>query len=97
MSVGLSLFINQAHSQGAKDVAFTVPKEGGFGFCDAAFLTPSAPNKENALAFLEALLSGKTAAAAANNLIQGVTVPSVVPLLNKDAGRSSRTTTCSTM
>jgi hypothetical protein len=32
---------------------------------------------------MEALLSGKTAAAAANNLIQGVTVPSVVPLLNK--------------
>jgi spermidine/putrescine transport system substrate-binding protein len=85
MSVGLSLFINQAHSQGVKDIGFTVPKEGGFGFCDAAFLTPWAPNKENALAFLEALLSGKTAAAAANNLIQGVTVPSVVPLLNKDA------------
>lgn len=85
MSVGLSLFINQAQAQGAKDVAFTVPKEGGFGFCDAAFLTPSAPNKANALAFLEALLSGKTAAAAANNLIQGVTVPSVVPLLSKEA------------
>ena len=85
MSVGLSLFINQAHSQGAKDVAFTVPKEGGFGFCDAAFVTPSAPNKANAFAFLEALLSGKTAAAAADNLIQGVTVPSVVPLLGKDA------------
>ena len=85
MSVGLSLFINQARGQGAKDVAFTVPKEGGFGFCDAAFVTPSAPNKANAYAFLEALLSGKTAAAAADNLIQGVTVPSVVPLLGKDA------------
>lgn len=83
MSVGLSLFINQAHAQGANNVAFTVPHEGGFGFCDAAFLTPWAPNKKNALAFLEALISGKTAAAAANNLIQGVTVPSVVPLLNK--------------
>lgn len=84
MSVGLSLFINQARGQGAKNVAFTVPREGGFGFCDAAFLTPGAPNKENALAFLEALLSGKTAAAAANNLVQAVTVPSVVPLLNHD-------------
>ena len=82
MSVGLSLFTSQAKSQGAKDVQFTVPREGGFGFCDAAFLTPSAPDKENALAFMEALISGKTAAAAANNLIQGVTVPSVVPLLN---------------
>jgi spermidine/putrescine transport system substrate-binding protein len=85
MSVGLSLFINQARAQGAKNIGFTVPKEGGFGFCDAAFVTPWAPNKENAHAFLEALLSGKTAAAAANNLIQGVTVPSVVPLLSKDA------------
>jgi spermidine/putrescine-binding protein len=85
MSVGQSLLINQAHSQGVKDVAFTVPKEGGFGFCDAAFVTPWAPDKANAYAFLEALLSGKTAAAAANNLIQGVTVPSVVPLLNRTA------------
>jgi spermidine/putrescine transport system substrate-binding protein len=85
MSVGLSLFINQARAQGATNVGFTVPKEGGFGFCDAAFVTPWAPNKQNAYAFLEALLSGKTAAAAANNLIQGVTVPSVVPILNKNA------------
>src|SRR5262249_29575900 len=60
MSVGLSLFINQAHSQGANNVGFTVPREGGFGFCDAAFLTPWAPDKPNALAFMEALLSGKT-------------------------------------
>jgi spermidine/putrescine transport system substrate-binding protein len=85
MSVGLTLFINQAQAQGATDIGFTVPQEGGFGFCDAAFLTPWAPDKQNALAFLEALLSGKTAAAAANNLIQAVTVPSVVPLLNKTA------------
>jgi spermidine/putrescine transport system substrate-binding protein len=84
MSVGLSLFNNQARAQKATDVAFSVPKEGGFGFCDAAFVTPSAPNNENAYAFCEALLAGKTAAAAANNLSQGVTVPSVVPLLNKD-------------
>jgi spermidine/putrescine transport system substrate-binding protein len=85
MNVGVSLFINQARAQGVNDVAFTVPKEGGFGFCDAAFVTPWAPHKQNAYAFLEALLSGKTAAAAANNLTQGVTVPSVVPLLNSTA------------
>lgn len=81
MSVGLTLFIGMGQAQGAHDIGFVVPKEGGFGFCDAAFVTPWAPNKANAFAFCEALLNGKTAAAAADNLAQGVSVPSVVPLL----------------
>jgi spermidine/putrescine-binding protein len=85
MSVGLSLFVSQGRSQGARNIGFTVPREGGFGFCDAAFVTPWAPHKDNAYAFLEALLGGKSAATSANNLIQGVTVPSVVPLLGKEA------------
>lgn len=84
MSVGLSEFVPQATAQGAHDVGFVVPKEGGFGFCDAAFVTPWAPDKRNAFAFLEALLGGPTAAIAANNLMQGVAVPSVVPLLTKE-------------
>jgi spermidine/putrescine-binding protein len=82
MNVGLSLFKVGAEQQGAKNVGFTVPDEGGFGFCDAAFVTPWAPDKANAFAFCEALLSGKTAASAANALSQGVAVPSVVPLLD---------------
>lgn len=82
MNVGLTLFTQMGKQQGAKDIAFAVPKEGGFGFCDAAFLTPWAPDKENALAFLEALLGGRTAALAADNLQQGVSVPGVVPYLS---------------
>lgn len=82
MSVGLTLFEQMGRQQGAKDIAFVVPKEGGFGFCDAAFVTPWAPHKENAYGFLEAILGGKTAALAADNLQQGVVVPSVVKYLS---------------
>lgn len=83
MNVGLTMFVTGAADQGAKNVAFAVPKEGGFGYCDAAFVTPWAPNRENALAFCEALLGGQTAADAANALAGGVAVPDVVPLLNE--------------
>jgi len=74
MSVGLTLF-------NGNSVGFAVPREGGFGFCDAAFVTPFAPDKANAFAFCEALLGGRTAAEAANNLNQAVAVPSVVSML----------------
>ncbi len=83
MSVGLTLFVVGAKGQGADDVGFVVPKEGGFGFCDAAFVTPWAPHPENAFAFCEALLGGETAAAAAIALAGGVSVPDVVPLLDE--------------
>jgi spermidine/putrescine transport system substrate-binding protein len=82
MSVGLTLFVAGAKGQGAKNVSFAIPKEGGFGYCDAAFVTPWAPHRANALAFCEALLNGETAAIAANALAGGVSVPSVVPLLD---------------
>lgn len=84
MNVGLTLFVTGAKGQGANNVAFAVPKEGGFGYCDSAFVTPWAPNKENAFAFCEALLGGQTAADAANALAGGVAVPDVVPLLNDE-------------
>ncbi len=83
MSVGLTLFVTGAKSQGANNVGFVVPKEGGFGFCDSAFITPWAPHRDNALAFCEALLGGETAAAAAINLAGGVSVPEVVSLLDE--------------
>jgi spermidine/putrescine transport system substrate-binding protein len=82
MQIGNSEFVVFAQQQGAKDVGFTVPKEGGFGFTDAAFVTPWAPNKANAFAFCEALIAPKTAAAAANNLTQSTTNPLAVPYLN---------------
>ena len=83
MNIGLTLIVAGAKGQGADNVGFAIPKEGGFGFCDAAFLTPWAPDKENALAFLEALLGGQTAATAADALAGGVSVPDVVPLLDE--------------
>lgn len=84
MNVGLTLFVAGAKGQGADNVAFAVPKEGGFGYCDSAFVTPWAPNRENAFAFCEALLGGQTAADAANALAGGVAVPDVVSLLNDE-------------
>lgn len=86
MSIGLTLIVAGAKGQGVDNVGFAVPKEGGFGFCDAAFVTPWAPHRENALAFCEALLGGETAAIAADALAGGVAVPDVVPLLD-DATR----------
>jgi spermidine/putrescine-binding protein len=82
MQIGASLFTVLAQQQGAKNVGFTVPKEGGFGFCDAAFVTPWAPDKANAFAWCEALISPKTAAIAANNLTQSTPNPLAVPYLN---------------
>ena len=84
MSVGLTMFVVGAKGQGAMNVGFEVPKEGGFGYCDAAFVTPWAPHRDNAFAFCEALLAGQTAADAAIALAGGVAVPDVVPLLNSD-------------
>jgi spermidine/putrescine-binding protein len=84
MNVGLTLFVTGGRSQGATNIGFEVPSEGGFGFCDAAFVTPWAPHKANAFAFCEALLGGHTAAIAANELAGGVVVPDVVPLLNPE-------------
>ena len=75
MSVGLTLFVVGAKDQGAQNVAFAVPKEGGFGFCDAAFVTPWAPHRDNAFAFCEALLRGETAAIAANSARQASPFP----------------------
>jgi spermidine/putrescine-binding protein len=83
MQVGLNEFIVFGQQQGTKDIGFVVPKEGGFGFCDAAFVTPWAPNKANAFAWCEALLAPKTAAIAANYLTQSVSNPAAVPYLNK--------------
>jgi spermidine/putrescine-binding protein len=82
MQVGTNEFIVFAAQQGSHDVGFVVPKEGGFGFCDAAFVTPWAPNKDNAFAWCEALISPRTAALAANYLTQSVTNPKAVPYLN---------------
>jgi spermidine/putrescine-binding protein len=83
MQIGANEFVLFAQQQGAKDVGFTVPKEGGFGFCDAAFVTPWAPDKANAYAWCEALIAPRTAALAANFLTQSTTNPLAVPYLNK--------------
>jgi spermidine/putrescine-binding protein len=82
MQIGTNEFIVFAAQQGSHDVGFIVPKEGGFGFCDAAFVTPWAPNKANSYAWCEALIAPKTAALAANYLTQSVTNPLAVPYLN---------------
>jgi spermidine/putrescine transport system substrate-binding protein len=85
MQIGASLWSQLAAQQGAKFVKFTIPKEGGFGFTDAAFVTPWAPNKQNAFAWCEALIAPKTAGAIATNLTQASTNPKAVPYMDKVA------------
>jgi spermidine/putrescine transport system substrate-binding protein len=85
MQIGASLFTQLAKQQGAKNVGFAIPSPGGFGFCDAAFVTPWAPDKANAFAWCEALIAPETAAIAANELTQAPTTPLAVPKLNSVA------------
>lgn len=84
MCIGNSLIQMLAAQQGAKDVGFAIPREGGWGFCDAAFVTPWAPDKQNAYAWCDAILGGKTAAIAANSLLQGVATTTAVPYLSRE-------------
>ncbi len=84
MSVGLTLIQSLARQNGAENIGFYIPDEGGFGFVDAAFIPPTAPHRANALAWCEACLGGETAARAAEAVLQGVAVPDVVQYLNEE-------------
>jgi len=77
--VGLTWFSAQAAAQDVV-VDFRIPDEGSYGFVDAMFITPWAPNRANAIAFANATMSGDTAVA----LLESVNQLSSVKSVNAD-------------
>jgi len=74
--VGLTWFSAQAAAQDVV-VDFRIPDEGSYGFVDALFITPWAPNRTNAIAFANATMSGDTAVALLESVNQLSSVKSV--------------------
>jgi len=84
MSVGLSLIDVLAKDKKA-DVEFTVPKEGGFGYVDALFIPPTAPNRQNAIAFAKQLMTPKPNGVANSSVLGGTPLPDAVQYLDANA------------
>jgi spermidine/putrescine transport system substrate-binding protein len=61
-----------------------VPSEGAIGWADTTFITPTAPNPQNAYAFANHLLVPKVDAVANNALLQGPGVQGAIGLLSDD-------------
>jgi spermidine/putrescine-binding protein len=80
--IGLTWNITQAESQGVA-IDLRIPKEGAFGFIDAVFIMPWAKNRQNAIAYANALISGDTAVAMQNSLFQLGTVDETNQKINK--------------
>ena len=68
--VGLAWFVAEAQKQNTTIDFQVPPKEGSYGFVDAAIVTPWAKNRSAALAYVNALMQGDTAVAMANSLNQ---------------------------
>lgn len=62
-----------------------IPREGCVTYVDSNFIPPTVDNRATALAFIQQSITGKVAAAAANDLPAAVTNPQVVPLLSGSA------------
>ena len=80
MVCGITFLDREAAKAGVK-TRTVVPSEGAIGWADTAFVPPTAPNPQNALAFANHLLAPKTNADANGELLQGPTVADAVPLL----------------
>ena len=68
--VGLAWFVAEAKKQNTTIDFQVPPKEGSYGFVDAAIVTPWAKNRAAAIAYVNALMQGDTAVAMANSLNQ---------------------------
>ncbi len=75
--IGLAWFVSEAKKQNVTIDFLVPPKEGSFGFVDAAIVTPWANNRPAAIAYLNALMAGDTAVAMANSLNQLSSNPDV--------------------
>jgi spermidine/putrescine transport system substrate-binding protein len=81
MVVGLTFMDAVAAKKGVKTKTIA-PSEGALGWADTTFITPTAPNPQNAYAFANQLLDPATNASANSALQQGPGVQASIPMLD---------------
>jgi spermidine/putrescine-binding protein len=84
MVVGL-LFMDSITANKGVSTKTVIPSEGAIGWADTAFITSTAPNVQNALAFVGHTLDPQVNADANSELLQGPGVEAAIPLLSKQA------------
>jgi spermidine/putrescine transport system substrate-binding protein len=72
---------------GAKDIAWTLPAEGGATWIDGWVIPKDAPNVKTAHAFIDGVLEAQPQAMLADGLVSGTVVRDAVPLLSASARR----------
>ena len=73
-----------AADAGKKTIKTTLPKEGGFGFCDSYAIPPTSDNVDSALAWINEGIDAHVNAEAAIYLVGGTTCQASVPFLTPD-------------
>ncbi len=81
MVVGLTFMDAIAAKKGVKTKTIA-PSEGALGWADTTFITPTAPNPQNAYAFANQLLDPATNASANSAIQQGPGVQASIPMLD---------------
>jgi spermidine/putrescine-binding protein len=84
MVVGLT-FMDSITAKKGVNTKTVIPSEGAIGWADTAFVTSTAPNPQNAFAFVNHLLEPEVNAEANSALLQGPGVAAAVPLLTPEA------------
>lgn len=69
---------------GNKDVKSSLPKEGGYTFADVYAIPSTADNEDTVYAWINEVLTPERNAAAAKNLVGGVTVEKAIKLLDAE-------------
>ena len=73
-----------AADAGKKTVKSTLPREGGWSFCDSYAIPPTSDNRDTALAFINEGIDAHVNAEAANYLVGGTSCQASVPYLKPD-------------
>lgn len=84
MVVGLAFMDAETAKKGVSTKT-VVPSEGAIGWADTAFIPPTAPDKQNAFAWVNHVLDPVQNAKANSDFLQGPGVAAAVPLLSAEA------------
>jgi len=82
MVVGLTFMDAETAAKGVSTKT-VVPSEGAIGWADSAFIPPTAPDPQNALAWINHVLDPTQNAKANNSFLQGPGVAAAIPMLDK--------------
>jgi spermidine/putrescine transport system substrate-binding protein len=81
--IGMPVWVPTLKAQGIP-VAFVTPKEGALGYADSIFIPPTAPHRQNAIAWINAMMEGDTAKAINESNFQLSSNPDVNATLSQD-------------